>query len=320
MNFFQRIKNKFSPSAKDKRVSEIVERNSKSFFFRFFEIRRNHQELNKKFLDELEELLISYDLGFECTQKILKELYKEVRFGQKLLSNNINQLFAETFFKLFASGNPSRKLIIQHTPTIYLVMGVNGSGKTSTCAKLANYFKEKGKKVLLVAADTFRAVGDLQLKILADQVGVDVYYDSTEQVPTTVVYKALENATNYEVVIIDTAGRLHNNINLVNELAKLRRVISKKFPDAPHETFLILDATIGQNSIKQAESFVENIGVTALILTKLDGLSKGGAILNIKDKLGIEPMFVTTGESLVDIAEFNIEWYVYQLIKDFEVK
>lgn len=322
MSFFQRIKNKFSSTSKEeKQLSDIIKKNSKNFFFRFFEIRRKYKELNQKFLDELEELLISYDLGFEYTQKILKSLQKEVRFGQKLLSDNIHELFAETLFKFFTKNQvPSKPLTLQDTPTVYLVVGVNGSGKTSTCAKLANYFKERGKKVLLVAADTFRAVGDLQLKILGEEVGVNVYFDPTENAPSTVVYKALKSADNYEVIIIDTAGRLHNNVNLVNELVKLKSVITKQAPEALQETFLVLDATVGQNSVKQAEIFVEKVNVTGLILTKLDGLSKGGAVLSIKEKLGVAPVFVTVGETPSDITEFNIEWYAYQLIKGLEAK
>ena len=203
-------------------------------------------------------------------------------------------------------------------PTVLLFVGVNGVGKTTTIAKLASKFKDDGKKVLLVAADTFRAGAVEQLHVWGDKIGCSVVSDDTTKDPASVVYKGLTKAKeeNYDIVLIDTAGRLQNKVNLMKELEKINNVGEKIIPNSPHETFLVIDATTGQNGISQAKAFKEITNLTGIILTKLDGTAKGGIVLAIKDEVGVPVRYIELGEAKEDLEVFDIEKYIYGLFKD----
>jgi len=200
-------------------------------------------------------------------------------------------------------------------PTVLLVVGVNGVGKTTTIAKLTKRYLDQGKKVLLVAGDTFRAGATEQLSVWASRLGCDIVVGKENQDPASVAYDGMVKAKqgHYDLVICDTAGRLQNKLNLMNELSKMKRVISKEIPDAPHETFLIIDATTGQNGVLQAKAFKECTNVTGVVITKMDGTSKGGIILAIRDELGIPVRFIGLGEKMEDLEEFDLDQYLYGL-------
>lgn len=200
-------------------------------------------------------------------------------------------------------------------PTVLLVVGVNGVGKTTTIAKLSKRYIDQGKKVLLIAGDTFRAGATEQLTIWAKRLGCDIVVGKENQDPASVAYDGVAKARkeNYDLVICDTAGRLQNKANLMNELSKMKRVISKEIPEAPHETFLIIDATTGQNGVLQAKAFKECADVTGIVITKMDGTSKGGIILAIRDELGIPVRFIGLGEKMDDLEEFDLDQYLYGL-------
>ena len=265
--------------------------------------------IDDELLEQLEEVLISSDIGFDTTQDLIKELRNRIRRVRKTNSKDFNWL-AGTLRDLIheMQEQDNRELQFAPTgPTIYLVIGVNGVGKTTAIGKMAYRFKNQGKKVLLVAADTFRAAAIEQLVLWSEEADVPIVAGKERSDPSSVVYTAMTKAkeTQPDIVIIDTAGRLHTKHNLMQELAKMSRVISRDFEGAPHETLLVLDAATGQNALSQARVFMESCGITGLILTKLDGTAKGGIVLALHKQLQLPVKFIGVGEEIEDLEVFN---------------
>ncbi len=268
---------------------------------------------NEEFYDDLEELLIMSDVGAETSDEIVSRLRevasKEGLRGEEDVRNAIRSILADML-------PDEGELHLDSKPSVILVVGVNGVGKTTTIGKLAMKFRSEGKKVLLCAGDTFRAAAAEQLKIWADRAGADFVRHEEGSDPAAVVFDALNaaKARGTDIVIVDTAGRLHNKSNLMNELGKISRIIDRELPDADRETLLVLDATTGQNGLMQAEEFKKYSGLTGIVLTKLDGTAKGGIIFAVNEKLGVPVKFVGVGEKADDLIEFSAEEYIEALI------
>jgi fused signal recognition particle receptor len=273
------------------------------------EIFRLRGKIDAELLEQLEEILIGADVGFETTMDLMKELRNRIRIEKKADSEDyawLSRTLRELMRAMLEQGNQELQTAPQG-PSIYLIIGVNGVGKTTAIGKMASRFKNEGKKVLLVAADTFRAAAIEQLDIWSKRAGVDIVLGKEKADPSSVIYKAMEQtkATQPDVVIIDTAGRLHTKQNLMQELAKMNRVISREFEGAPHENLLVLDASTGQNALQQAKIFMESCGITGLILTKLDGTAKGGVVLALHKRLELPVKFIGVGEGIDDLEVFN---------------
>jgi len=269
----------------------------------------NH--VDESALDKLEEVLISADVGVEATSQIVESTRKAYKDGQ-IKDAPALEAFVKSRMKEILNQAESRIRLADTPPTVILIAGVNGSGKTTSIAKLGYYFKQEGKKVLLAASDTFRAAAVEQLCIWGERIGVDIIKHQQGADPAAVAYDAVEAAVarKMDVLIVDTAGRLHTQRNLMQELSKIDRVIKKKVPDAPHEVLMVLDATTGQNAISQAKLFNEAIGLTGIILSKLDGTAKGGIVLAIRKQLNIPVKFIGIGEQMADIETFDAERFV----------
>ena len=309
--------------SKEKKINKYVSGLSKSgnnFSKKIIELQNKHNEIDDNFFEELEEILIMSDISVNLVLTIIEEIKKEVKTENVVDRSLINEIIVDKMFVIYANQS-----IVDTTLKIYneglnvlLVVGINGSGKTTSIAKIANKLIQEGKKVLIAAADTFRAGAVEQLKIWADRVGADIVLPEKEGAdPSSVVYKSLVLAKegSYDVLIVDTAGRLQNKINLMNELAKMNGIIKKFIPEAPHESLLVLDATTGQNGVLQAQSFKEVTPLTGIILTKMDGTSNGGIILSIKDKLDMDVKLIGLGEKIDDLQEFDLDAYIYGLTK-----
>ena len=275
--------------------------------------------VDDEILDNLEEVLVSSDVGVETTVRIIERLQKRVAADKYLGTGELNRLLKEEIAGLLSENKAEEgdgfSLPEGKKPYVIMVVGVNGVGKTTTIGKLAYHFKKNGKSVLLGAADTFRAAAVDQLKIWADRVGVPVVMQSMGSDPASVAYDTVKSgmAKDADVVIIDTAGRLHNKINLMNELTKIRKVMTKLIPDAPHEVLLILDASTGQNAFEQAKQFTAATDVNALALTKLDGTAKGGVVIGISDQFRIPVKYIGVGEGMEDLQVFNRHEFVDSL-------
>ena len=278
-----------------------------------------YKKVTDEYFDELESLLIKADIGVKTVFDFLERLKKRVKHENITDTDKLKEVIVDELFLIYVDGdNLSDKIKMNDNgPTVLLFVGVNGVGKTTTIGKLANKYKCEGKKVMLIAGDTFRAGAVEQLKIWADR--TDSLFFGKENIdPAGVIYEGLENAIkeNADIVLVDTAGRLQNKVNLMNELEKMNKVIGKLIPNAPQETLLIIDATTGQNGILQAESFKEITNITGIVLTKLDGTAKGGIVLAIKESVGIPVKFIGLGEGMDDLKSFDIEEYIYGLFKD----
>ena len=278
-----------------------------------------YRKVTDEYFDELESLLIKADIGVKTVFDFLERLKKRVKHENITDTDKLKDVIVDELFLIYVDGdNLSDKIKMNDNgPTVLLFVGVNGVGKTTTIGKLANKYKTEGKKVMLIAGDTFRAGAVEQLKIWADR--TDSLFFGKENIdPAGVIYEGLEIAIkeNVDIVLVDTAGRLQNKVNLMNELEKMNKVIGKLIPNAPQETLLIIDATTGQNGILQAESFKEITNITGIVLTKLDGTAKGGIVLAIKESVGIPVKFIGLGEGMDDLKSFDIEEYIYGLFKD----
>lgn len=308
---------------KEKKINKYVAGLSKSgtnLTKKIRELQSNHKQIDEEFFEKLEEILIMSDISVSQVYLILEEIKKEVKVENITDKNLINEIIADKMFVIYANQSTvNTKLNLDHPGlNVLLMVGVNGSGKTTSIAKIANKLVLEGKRVLLAAADTFRAGAVEQLKIWAQRLNVDIILPDKEGAdPASVVYKAFEKTKDneYDVLIIDTAGRLQNKINLMNELAKINKIIQKFIPEAPHESLLVLDATTGQNGILQAEAFKEVTPISGIVLTKMDGTSNGGIILSIKDKLNIDVKLIGLGEKMDDLQEFDLDAYIYGLTK-----
>ena len=309
--------NKIFEEKQIKKYEDGLEKSRKSFALKLKSLSKKYKKVNKEYFDNLEEVLIEADVGVSLTLSVIDELIEKARKEKISDADEINEALIDILFQKYVQDNKDVDLEIkfkENSPTICLVVGVNGVGKTTSIAKLANWYKNKGKKVLIIAADTFRAAAQEQLDVWAKRINVDIVSGKNNSDPSSVLYDGLNKAKdNYDLVIIDTAGRLQNKVSLMNELSKMRRVISKLCEDSIVETFLVLDATTGQNGVSQAKSFFDATGLTGIIITKMDGTSKGGIILSIKNELGIPVRFIGLGEKIDDLQLFDLEKYLYGL-------
>lgn len=268
------------------------------------------KRIDDELLEDIEEILISGDVGVETTLHIIDEVKRRVKKERYEDSDDLLKILKEEVAAVFPESKFQRSNLLPN-PYIILVVGVNGTGKTTSIAKLANRFQQEGKRVLLAAADTFRAAAIEQLQEWANRINVEIIKHQSGSDPGAVVFDALQAAHSRqaEVIIIDTAGRLHTKVNLMEELKKIRRVIQKVFPDAPHLNLLVIDATTGQNAVNQARQFIDSVEVNGIVLTKLDGTAKGGAIIGIAHQLNLPVEYVGVGEAIDDLQPFNPEFY-----------
>jgi fused signal recognition particle receptor len=305
MAFFKRM---FSKEKKEQ-LDKGLEKTKKSFFEKLTKAVAGKSKVDDEVLDNLEEVLITSDVGVDTTLKIIERIENRVARDKYLGTNELNQILREEIAALLAETEQEE---LQYSPGntkpyVIMVVGVNGVGKTTTIGKLAYKFRNEGKKVLIGAADTFRAAAIDQLEIWAERAGVDLIKQKHGSDPASVAYETLQKALkeNADVVLIDTAGRLHNKINLMNELSKIKRVMQKLIPEAPHEILLVLDGTTGQNAFEQAKQFTKATEVNALAVTKLDGTAKGGVVIGISDKFKIPVKYIGVGEKPDDLQEFD---------------
>lgn len=282
------------------------------------ELSKRYKEVNQEYFEQLEEILIEADVGVSLTLRIIEEVIEESKNEGIKEPTAINELVVDKMFIGYATkgGDITNEIsFVKDGPTVLLVAGVNGVGKTTSIAKLAYRYINKGKKVMLCAADTFRAGAVEQLSIWAKRLNCPIVVGKPESDPASVAFEGAKRAKEegIDLLIVDTAGRLQNKINLMNELAKISRVISKEIPNAPHEAFLVIDATTGQNGVIQAKQFLDCVKLTGIVITKMDGTSKGGIILAIRDELGIPVRFIGLGEKMEDLEEFDLDKYLYGL-------
>lgn len=307
----------FSKEKKEK-LDQGLEKTKTSLFDKISKALVGKSTVDDDFLDQLEEILVTSDVGIETTLKIIERLQKRVAADKYINTNELNKLLKDEIAKLFdESGlyNNSFEDEKPAKPYVIMVVGVNGVGKTTTIGKLAHQFKSAGKKVVLGAGDTFRAAAVQQLKIWGERNDVHVVEHGMNTDPASVAFDAVKYATenNCDIVIIDTAGRLHNRVDLMNELSKIKRVMSKIIPDSPHEILLVLDASTGQNAFEQAKQFTAATEVNALALTKLDGTAKGGVVIGIADLFKIPVKYIGVGEGIEDLQLFNKHEFVDSL-------
>ena len=289
------------------RLQERLAKTRDSLVSRVDDLFLGRKEIDAELLDELEEILITADLGVNTTLDLLGEIRNRVSRKELKDPEALKLALKERILTFFEGYDDAGIQMPAAGPLVIMVVGVNGVGKTTTIGKIANKFARSGQRVLLVAADTFRAAAIDQLKVWGERVGADVVAKQQGVDPSSVIYDALDYATSrdFDIIIVDTAGRLHTKVNLMEELKKIKRVINKKIEGAPHEVMLILDATTGQNSISQARLFNEAVGLTGLTLTKLDGTAKGGIVVNISHDFNIPIRFIGIGEKLEDLREFD---------------
>src|SRR4051812_21312789 len=319
MSFFKKLKEKISKSTDSVtgKFREGLTKTRDNFSGKVNELVARYRKVDEDFFEELEEILIQADVGFETVMQLIEELKMEVKRRNIQDPQEVQDVISEKLVDIYNAGEEqSTKLNIQEDSlTVILFVGVNGVGKTTTIGKLGHKFKSEGKSVLLAAGDTFRAGAIEQLEVWGERVGVDVIKQAEGSDPAAVMYDAVQAAKkqNVDVLICDTAGRLQNKANLMEELAKIHRVIQREIPGAPHETLLVLDAATGQNALQQAKLFGEKSGVSGLVLTKLDGTAKGGIVIAIRHELSLPVKFVGLGEKMDDLQEFDAEQFVHAL-------
>lgn len=302
----------FFSKEKKESLDKGLEKTKESFFSKITKAVVGKSTVDDEVLDNLEEILVTSDVGVTTTLKIIKRIEERVSRDKYVNTSELNTILKEEIAALLAENNTTDLSDFSlpenaGKPYVIMVVGVNGVGKTTTIGKLANQFKKSGKKVMLGAADTFRAAAVDQLTIWSERVGVPIVSHGMNTDPASVAFDAVSAAVkeNADVVIIDTAGRLHNKVNLMNELSKIKRVMQKVIPDAPHEILLVLDASTGQNAVEQARQFTKATEVNALALTKLDGTAKGGVVIGISDEFKIPVKYIGVGEKMEDLQVFN---------------
>mgnify|MGYP002680043306 FL=1 len=285
-------------------------------------ITENNTKNKEDFVEQLMITLIESDIGYKTSEDICDRFFKETQDYLYLRQEDVMDILLETFDDIYNEKKENEIVYNEDGPTVILMVGVNGSGKTSTCAKLAKMYKEQGKKVCLAAADTFRAGAIEQLKEWANRLDVDFVAGKEQEDPSSVLVNACRYAkeNDVDILLCDTAGRLQTKVNLMAELAKMRRVVGKEIPGAPHNVWMVLDANTGQNGMSQATLFNEVTDLTGIILTKMDGTSKGGIVIAIKNVLGIPVRFITLGETADDIKPFDFDLYLYSIIGDGDVR
>lgn len=326
MGLFAYLKNKFSkkkeqPSSQSQtlKYQKGLAKSRAAFADRLEELSKRYDKVNADYFDELEQILIEADVGVELTLKLLDNLLSKSQKEGITDPKKINEELIDMMFVDYLESGDSIVNDIQFhegETTVLLVIGVNGVGKTTTIAKLAKRYLDQGKKVMLAAADTFRAGAVEQLKIWAKRLNCPIIAKKENSDPASVCFDAAKYAKEHHIdlLIVDTAGRLQNKKNLMDELAKMKRVLSREIPNAPHETFLVIDATTGQNGVTQAASFKEVVDLTGIVITKMDGTSKGGIILSIRSQLGVPVRFIGLGEQMDDLEEFDLDEYLHALL------
>lgn len=325
MGLFSKLKDKFSKKedVKEEKIQEKydkgLEKTRESFVSSLSLLGKKFTKVNEEYYEELERILIKADIGVNTVDKFMDLLRKRVKSENIIDTKYLNEVIVDELFMIYVNGESlSDKIHYSESgPTVILMVGVNGVGKTTTIGKLAHKYISEGKKVMLIAGDTFRAGAVPQLKLWADRTGAS-FYGKENTDPAGVIFDGLVKAKEekVDIVLIDTAGRLQNKVNLMNELEKINKVIGRHIEGAPHETLLVIDATTGQNGISQAESFKSITNITGIVLTKLDGTAKGGIVLAIKDMVSLPVKFIGLGEGMDDLKPFDIEDYIYGLFKD----
>jgi len=303
-------------SALGERLRQGLKRSQEMLTGEMAAVLKPERPLDDALFEELEELLIAADLGAPLAEDFINRAHEEIVFGTVTTASGLRPLFRRFLMEMLASN--AQDLDLDHSPSVVVMLGVNGSGKTTTCAKLAASLKGEGRQVLLAAADTFRAAAIEQLVTWGDRVGVEVIRQAAGSDPAAVVFDALKAATarRADALVIDTAGRLHTKSNLMDELAKLIRVVARQLAGAPHEKLMVLDATTGQNGFAQARMFHEAIGLTGVCLTKLDGTAKGGIVVRIVRELKLPVKLVGVGEKLDDLQPFDATQFVDALVPE----
>lgn len=322
MSFFKKLKEKISTQTDSvtQKFKEGLSKTRNSFSERVNDIVARYRKVDEDFFEELEEILITADVGVETVMELIDELKMEVKRRNIQDPKEVRSIISEKLVDIYqGEDEASNELNIEDGRlNVVLFVGVNGVGKTTTIGKLSHKFKSEGKSVLLAAGDTFRAGAIEQLEVWGERVGVDVIKQSAGSDPAAVMFDAIQaaKARNANVLLCDTAGRLQNKVNLMKELEKVKRVIEREIPGAPHEVILVLDATTGQNAMNQAKQFADATNVTGIALTKLDGTAKGGIVLAIRNELKIPVKLVGLGEKMDDLQPFDAEQYVYGLFAD----
>ncbi len=317
MSFFKKI---FSKEKKET-LDKGLEKSKTSFFDKLSKAVVGKSKVDADVLDNLEEVLVSSDVGVDTTLKIIDRIEERVAKDKYVGTDELNAILREEIAGLLSETNTGNatefEIPEQNTPYVIMVVGVNGVGKTTTIGKLANQFKNAGKKVVLGAADTFRAAAIDQLQVWADRTDIPIVKQSMGSDPASVSFDTLQSAVNQQadVVIIDTAGRLHNKVNLMNELSKIKRVMEKVIPNTPNEVLLVLDGSTGQNAFEQAKQFTAATEVTSLAVTKLDGTAKGGVVIGISDQFKIPVKYIGVGEGIDDLQVFNKVEFVDSFFK-----
>lgn len=299
------------------KLKEGLMKTKNAVFGQVNEVIKNFRKVDESLLEELEEIMICADMGTNTTEKVIEELRDRIKTENIKNADDVKTALCDILVKQIGEG---KELNLSTTPSVILVIGVNGVGKTTSIGKIANNLRKEGKKVIVAAADTFRAAAIDQLAVWCDRAGVELIRQNEGADPASVVYDAIAaaNKQRADVLIIDTAGRLHNKSNLMNELAKINRIITRELPDAARETLLVLDSTTGQNAVIQAKKFKETADITGLILTKLDGTAKGGAVFSIKDEIDIPVKFIGVGEKIDDMQPFDAKMFVDALMQEDE--
>ena len=329
MVFFDKIKNLFNnndkvsseeSSQKQRKLEKSLEKTKTSLFNKITKTVVGKSKIDDNDLDDIEEILITSDIGVETSLKIIDRLEKRVEKDKYINSDELTDILKKEIEELLVVSKDITLEVdsVENVPYVIMVVGVNGVGKTTTIGKLAYKFKKAGLKVVLGAADTFRAAAVDQLVIWSERVGVDIVKQAMGSDPASVAFDTIQSAMskNADVVIIDTAGRLHNKINLMNELSKIKNVMNKVVTNAPHDVLLVLDASTGQNAIEQAKQFSSVTQVNSLALTKLDGTAKGGVVIGISDQLQIPVRYIGVGEGMEDLQMFNKEDFVNTLFNN----
>lgn len=317
MSFFKRLKE--SIATKTEAVTNIfkdgLSKTRDAFVEKVGDLILRRKKIDEEFYEELEEILIGADVGVNTVMKLIEELRSEVRKRKIEEASELQPILSEKLVGLLKSEEDTSLKLPESGLAIILFIGVNGVGKTTTIGKMAHRFKQQGKKVLLAAGDTFRAGAIEQLEVWGQRVGVDVIRQQSGSDPAAVMFDAVHAAKQrgVDILLCDTAGRLQNKVNLMEELNKIYRVIRREVPDAPHEVLLVLDATTGQNALQQAKLFDEKTGLTGIVLTKLDSTAKGGIVIAIRQELGVPVKFVGLGEKMDDLQQFDSEQFVHAL-------